>query len=140
MPVPFGFAAGDFLATASLIHSIVKALEESSGASAQYQGVVKALKSLKVVVTKLKDASEIPQDDPVLVDVIQGCEGTISRFLDRTRKYDRRLSSNVSRKDWRTTLSKIKWQLYSKNEVQEFQIEVQTHVCALLLLLDGFSA
>ncbi|KAI0817855.1 hypothetical protein GGR55DRAFT_43659 [Xylaria sp. FL0064] len=98
MPVSFGFSVGDFIAVASLVHNIIRAISEHNGAVAEYQSCVSTLKSLHSCICAIKEGLRFAQDVSSLdlheAALLNGltyemniCRDLLNKFLDNTYKY-----------------------------------------------------
>lgn len=136
MPVPFGVSVGDFIAAIELIHTIVQALEESTGAGAHYRGVILSMKNLERALSSLKS---IESDDVVqkaaMLEIATYCSDSIQRFFGKVQKYQPALQLNGRNKKWKDALRKVQWTLLEKQEVRDFQAEIESHIMSLHILL-----
>jgi hypothetical protein len=133
MSAGFGFSAGDFLASINLIYDVVKCLEDSTGSQAHYDGVQSTLTSLR---TALAEAKTNPNQRDAVVDIVKACNATLTRFAKHIRKYDKSLGCGAAKKkSLKAQLRKVQWQLYSKEDVQKLQAEIEAHVSALNVVL-----
>ena len=49
-----GFSVGDFVTCAILVKDLIKALQDTTGSSAEYQGLIKELFNLERALTEVK--------------------------------------------------------------------------------------
>lgn len=136
MPIPFGVSVGDFIAAIELIHTVVQALEESAGAGAHCRGVILSMKNLEKALSTLQN---IESDDVVqkaaMLEIATHCSESIQRFFARVQKYQPALQLNGRKEKWKDALRKVQWTLLEKQEVRDFQAEIEGHVMSLHILL-----
>jgi len=136
MVVPFGVSVGDFISGIQLIHTIIDALEDSTGSSAEYQGIIRELKSLETALNCVKDLDiEEEAQEIALREAAAQCGKTIQEFLQKIRKYQPSLQAGGSSKKWKDNLRKIQWSLYSKEDIRRFQAQLQGHTASIQILL-----
>ncbi|CAJ2504309.1 Uu.00g117030.m01.CDS01 [Anthostomella pinea] len=138
MPVPFGVSVGDFISGLELIHDIIKCLKDSTGAKAQYRGIIAALKSLETALTQARNVSAQLEDERSIEEIVRRSEESIRLFVGKVNKYHHALGHEHV-KQWKACLRKIQWQLYSKEDVAGFQHEIRSHVAALSVVMISLS-
>ena len=88
MVVPFGVSVGDFIAGINLISTVINALQDSAGSSAEYKGVIRELRGLQSALEQVKDLDIDDEDQArALCGVAAECEEAILQFLQKIKKY-----------------------------------------------------
>ncbi|KAI8632768.1 hypothetical protein F5Y19DRAFT_462581 [Xylariaceae sp. FL1651] len=98
MAVPFGFSVGDIITVGTLVHNIIRAIDERKGAAADYQSCVSTLRSLYSCINTIKDSLKFTQNASKLelheIAFINGlmyemntCRDLLNVFLKSTFKY-----------------------------------------------------
>lgn len=139
MAIPFGFSIGDFIAVADLARSIVRALSESRGSTADYKSLCEVLFSLD---RSLHVASAIflhPSSGPgTSLDMgplngihyeLGRCRRLMEEFLISSKKYTEALLNGQGsrfKREWR----KVTWCLYKTEDVQKLQENLKGHLDA----------
>lgn len=144
MPVPpFGFSIGDFVACASLIGDIIRALKDSTGSKAEFQALSQTLLSLNQALTISYvacfqwEAADIPaRHRKYYATVIEGigkererCIKLMQDFLGKAQPYTDAFveeRGNRIKRNWR----KVTW-LFQKDDVKNLRDELQLHLQAL---------
>lgn len=144
MAVPFGFSIGDFIAVGDLAQRIIKALDESFGAVADYKALCSTLLSLHkslhtasaIFLYSSSSSTRGPLDTPPLNGVrheLERCRGLMEEFLASSKKYmETPLNGAKGRrfmKEWR----KMTWSLYKTEDAQKLQVGLQGHLDAFNL-------
>ena len=138
MVPPFGFSTGDFFSGISLVHEIIKALEDSAGSSSQYRGLIKELYALERALLEVKnldlDQSEWAQQ-LALQQAATQCQETIDTFLRTVHKFQPALSNGASSSRLRDGLRKIQWALCKRDDVDKFRAQISGHIASINILL-----
>lgn len=144
MPVAFGFSVGDFITGIVLVNDLIKALNDSTGSSAEYRGLISELHNLKRALELLQDLRiEVSQraQRTALEQVAVQCQKTIEDFVKRTAKFELALGNAQSQPDavliskWRAGLKKAQWALNKKDEVSRVRAEIMGHTMTLNALM-----
>lgn len=90
MPAPgFGYSAGDFVATISLIVKVIAAFKDSGAASEEYLQLVSQLETLLNLMQQL-DSIQASSRNTAHVDAIKvvlaNFQGPLQQFLDKTNR------------------------------------------------------
>ncbi|KAI9671289.1 MAG: hypothetical protein M1831_004197 [Alyxoria varia] len=136
MVVPFGFSAGDFVGGINLIRDIIKALESSAGASANYQELIRELYTLEYALKLVKDLKldDAPSAKAALTNALESCRSTITRFLSRNKNFAPHLALGESRSSLRHVMRKIQW-TFKEDDVRNFRSELNAHTGSINTLL-----
>ena len=133
----FSVSIGDRIATLTLLHDILRSLEKSHGAAAQYRAVKAWLDSLE---SALKFLVDIDCQNEALAEALEEAtaqfKASISEFLKKIGKYQPSLNAGGSGNRCKDTLRKIQWQLSNKDDVQDFQGKILCHATAIQMILD----
>ena len=151
MPAPpFGFSVGDFVACASLIGDIVRALNNVKGSTSEYRALSETLQSLNQALT-ISHIVYLQWDTAVIHpqyrnnasallkgmgDVRQKCLDLMQIFLNKVRHYDdafvEERGSRAAR-DWR----KVTW-LSKRGDVKTLREELNLHLQTLQEFTNAF--
>lgn len=144
MPVTFG-SVGDIIAVVSIVKDLIEALDKSRGSAAEYQSLIRDLRLLGEVLSKIEEFSstyETNHELAALYEVarrlVEPCRQAIEAFGSRVRKYESTLgrdNGNVAK----ATFAKLRWQVGEKEEVSKFRVEVAGHVASMSLLLNNIN-
>ncbi|CAA7271294.1 unnamed protein product [Cyclocybe aegerita] len=141
---------GDLVTLGTIIASIVKAVNETSGASAEYQELVTELTAfcdmLYVVRGTLDTISVSPINQAALNSIhgeILRCQSLVTAFVDTIRPYHRALNAaggtNRRRHSMRVIFRKVWWALFRKEDVTKIQAKMNGHRLQLSVLLKSLS-
>ena len=132
--VPSSF--GDVVTAASLVHSIYKALSDSTGASYDYQCLISELRSfeqaLKYVDVVITAAPPTGRDALIIAAEITTCLELLKKFDDRIKSYQNALGGRKG-SSWR----KIGWTLFKADEITTFKQKISQHKQNITLYLTG---
>jgi hypothetical protein len=127
---------GDIVTVANIVHSIYKALSDSTGASYDYQCLITELRSfeqaLKFVDVVITAAPPTGRDAFDIAAEITTCLELLTTFHDRIRSYQKALGGRKSA-SWR----KIGWSLFKADEVASFRQKISQHKQNIILFLNG---
>lgn len=142
--VPFGFSAGDFVATIGLVKDAIKALNDTSGARPAYQRLRSELLNLDDALTQVQslevDATQLSQK-AALQAVVAQCHESINRFLARNAKFQNTLGqTSSSRARWRSTLHKVQWALLKDDSIEALRAELAGHTTTINLIVNLIQA
>jgi hypothetical protein len=144
MPVPpFGFSVGDFVACASLIGDIIRALKDSTGSKAEFQALSQTLLSLNQALTISYiacfqwEAAEIPAKHKAYYEtVVQGigevrgkCVRLLQNYLDEVQPYTDAFVEDRGNRITRN-YKKLTW-ISKKDEVKTLRDELRLHLQTL---------
>lgn len=140
MSITFG-SVGDVISVCLLAKSLVDTLNDSRGSSAEYQGLVKELRSLERSLLEIEAFYRTHSASATLKSIftsvgqtVDACQHVLQAFQKRLQKYESSLESG--RKFSATSVAtKIKWQLVEKDTIVKFRNEINSHCNALGMLL-----
>lgn len=135
MASPITFSVGDIFAVADFIHSVKKALEQSSGSAAQYAGVIATLRSFEHALQQIQQIGAEESEKRDILLVAYALKRRLEKFEKKVVTYQPALAGRSTEQRWKCIFQKIKWQRHARPEVQWFQAEVQAHATALSLML-----
>ncbi|KAJ9607370.1 hypothetical protein H2200_008443 [Cladophialophora chaetospira] len=146
MPVGFGFSAGDFISGVLLVKDIIKALDNVSGSSAEYDALRGELRGLE---RALHLVSNLPPGTCSTIQhttetCVQACHNIIQAFVRKAAKFDTTLihaastsQQNITRPPpWKAALRKVQWALLKKEDVVRVRLEIAAQVAILNTLLN----
>jgi hypothetical protein len=142
MPVLFGFSVGDVIAVSILIKDVFKALDDASGAAAEYQELCRELWALDrafLEVGRLSQSCDTSIELNALSHTVRRvadqCKECIEAFLKKIKGYERSLRDAGSGNKLCDMGRKIKWALVQKGELARFRTEINGHSSAINMLL-----
>lgn len=139
--VTFG-SVGDIITICLLAKSIVEALDDSRGSSAEYQGLVSEIRSLEYSLLEVEQFTRSWRDSSTSASLqlecsklVMECRKTLEAFRDYLKKYDSSLSKDPRTGILRRAGAKIKWHLLTKDTVARFRSELAGHSNALNMMM-----
>lgn len=143
MPVSLTFGSvGDIIALCIIIKDLVKALDESSGASSEYQEVIRELWALDRVLLEIellwRTSAETIELNALRVTahrIVDQCRHSIENFLVKVRKHEKSLREGGSKNRIRDAAAKIHWQFMQSSGLTKFRAEINAHCSAISMLL-----
>lgn len=139
--VTFG-SVGDIITVCLLAKSIVEALNDSRGSSAEYQGLINELRSLECSLLEAElftrswtDASTAASLQHECSKLVNESRKTLQAFQAHLEKYDSSLSKDSRAGIVKRAGMKIKWQLMAKDTVSRFRSELAGHSNALNMMM-----
>jgi hypothetical protein len=143
MSVGFGFSAGDFIATLSLVGTVIDALRSSGAAGAEYRELTSQLLSLETGLMQVKGLEFEESQYAEVIALRQAaaqCQRTIDSFLKRIEKYQPGLSDD--REGVRGKWMRVRWAVCKREDVvghtesiQVLLMAIQMYVLIVLFLL-----
>ncbi|KAE9362640.1 hypothetical protein N431DRAFT_424419 [Stipitochalara longipes BDJ] len=142
MPVPFGFSVGDCIAVCLLIRDAVKALDDSRGASAEYQEVIRelwafdrALLEIELLSRTYESTIELNALSCTARQTAEKCRVCIEGFLDTCKGYNKALRQGGSGSVLRGIKGKVSWSILRKDNLSKFRTQINAHASVLNMLL-----
>lgn len=138
MTPAFGFSIGDFISAIELCRKIAKALQDTDGASSEYQSVVIELHGLQNALSRLA-ALEPTQSNLNHVNAIRGmalaCRVPLQEFLGKLNKYDASLGAMSKLPSIKAVARKAKWAIYMEAELKKIRAMVAAKMQCINILL-----
>ena len=135
----FGFAVGDFIAVGNLIKDISSCLQDTGGAKAEYQGLLRELECLQQALEhldKLQNSSSSPYTN---LDSIKyaalSCRRPLEQFLGKIQKYDKSLGVWGKEGVIKSTVDKLRWGFGQKEDIRKLQSYLNIHIGTINILL-----
>lgn len=139
--VTFG-SVGDIITVCLLAKSIVEALDDSRGSSAEYSGVIAEIQSLERSLLEVELFTRSWRGPSTCISIqhecsklVNECHKTLETFQEYLKKYDSCLSKDARTGILRRAGAKIKWQLLAKDTVARFRSELAGHSNALDMMM-----
>ena len=137
----FGYSVGDFIAGANLTYRLIQALSETQGACVEYQEAMHELSSIQHTFLQVSQMKPSPLLNQATINaashIVLSSMEIIGRFLERTKKYQKRLSGkpggSVVADSWR----KMGWALFKKEELKNLRDDLQMKLIAVSVLLSA---
>ena len=134
----FGFSVGDLIGAANLTYRLIRALHGSQEAGEDYRGAIVELGCFQQAlmgVSRLGSNKDFPQATfESASSIIMGSMDIIQTFLERTKKYDKRLGklgSSGFAQGWR----KVGWTLFKAEDMKKLRDTLHARLSSLSLLL-----
>ena len=141
MPITFG-SVGDIITLSLLIKNLAKSLDDSRGASAEYQAITRELSSLEHALSQVEEifttfnrSGELNALDRTANQCVEQCREYIMKYKERTKKFERSLQAGGSSNKFRDTTLKLRWQAFEKDDLPEFRVELHAHCIFINMLL-----
>ncbi|KAJ3517326.1 hypothetical protein NLJ89_g587 [Agrocybe chaxingu] len=146
----FAPSIGDLVTLGTIIASIVKAVNETSGASAEYKDLVQELESfcsmLAILRRILQNAPISPDNEFALNSIhmeMARCRALVDAFVDTIKPYHRALNAtggtNRQRHSLRVIFRKVWWALFRKEDVSKVHMKMMSHRLQIVFLLNSLS-
>ena len=121
LPVVATFGSfGDIVSLCLIIKDLVKAIDDSRGACAEYQEIIKEVWALDRILLLAEDLWRPCEANIELIGlremarhITHQCRSSIEKFLEKLKKYGPKLSDGGSGSSIRNTKMKIRWQVES---------------------------
>ena len=143
MPITFG-SVGDIITLSLLIKNLAKSLDDSRGASAEYQAITRELSSLEHALSKVEavfktinHSGDLNAIDRTANQCVEQCRDCIMKYKERTEKFERSLQAGGSGNIFRDTTSKVRWQAFEKDDLPKFRVELHAHCIFINMLLNS---
>ena len=137
----FGYSAGDVIAGANLAYRLLRVMTDSKGASTEYQEAIMELGAMQqafMQVSQMK-RSMIPEATiNAATHIVMSSIDLIASFLDRTQKYQQRLSDPKGfgiQSSW----CRVGWTLYTCHELRSLRDGLHSKLSSVHLLLSAAS-
>jgi hypothetical protein len=141
MPITFG-SIGDIISLCSVIQNLINALDEVSGAGAQYREIAQELHTLDLGLNEIKRLAEKHSEVLALQPIFQTaahaagqCQSSIESFLAKISKYGKYLREGGSGNVVKDGIFKSKWQLLESGDLVQFRAHIIAHTGSLNLLM-----
>ena len=135
----FGWSAGDIVAALQLLQKVVVALQDTGGASSEYQDTISFLNILTVTLQHLKALQAMPLDPELAGNLEQLCEhvqGPLTAFCDRIRdSFEGDLGKGSTRLKILSARRKIQWALHISKKVKELREKIGGSIAAIGIVL-----
>jgi hypothetical protein len=134
----FGFSVGDLITAANLTYRLIKALHGSQDAGEEYRAAIDELGCFQqalIRVSCLRSNKDFPKATFESAScIIMKSMDIIQSFLDRTKKYDRRLGS-LGSSGFAHGLRKVGWTLFKAEDMKKLRDTLHARLSALGVLL-----
>lgn len=135
----FGFSAGDFIAAATLIAKVTKALKDAGGAREEYQALVNELDLLQQILAKFQSDSEATDSGDACSSVARRQTkvtiAELTRFLETISKFHSSMGEN-SKSGWHRGIPrKTQWAVHYAAEVEKMRTRLGTQLQMILVAL-----
>ncbi|PVH98015.1 hypothetical protein DM02DRAFT_683495 [Periconia macrospinosa] len=134
----FGFSIGDLIGAANLTYRLIKALHGSQDAGEEYRAAINELGCVQqalIRVSCLGSNKDFPRATFESASyIIMGSMDIIQSFLDRTKKYDKRLGS-LGSSGFAHGLRKVGWTLFKAEDMKKLRDTLHARLSTLGVLL-----
>ena len=145
MPIGVG-SVGDIISLCLLAKDLVEALNNSRGAAAEYQEIVReiwglerALLQIDLLSRTCNGSSELNALYETAHRSAEDCRVCIAAFLAKIKKYNKSLKKGGSSSIFCDAPRKIQWQVIQSSEVSKFRAEIGAHSQSIGMLLATLS-
>jgi hypothetical protein len=134
----FGFSVGDLIGAASLTHCLIRALQGSHDAGDDYRAAIDELGCMQHAFMKVHDLGKNPNTSGATFlpaySIVMGAMGIIQAFLEKTKKYDRRLRG-LGPSSLAQNMRKVGWTLYKAEDMKKLRETLHARLSSLSVLL-----
>ncbi|KAF1837793.1 hypothetical protein BDW02DRAFT_466187, partial [Decorospora gaudefroyi] len=143
MPITFG-AVGDIISVCLLVKDLVEALDKARGSKAEYQAAIRelwildrALLEIDLLMRQHGDGStpELRSLCETGKRAVARCQGLVSTFLGRIRKYQSSLGENQKPNLVKEVTAAVRWRIGEKEALEQFRVEIVGTSSSLQMLL-----
>jgi hypothetical protein len=132
------FSVGDLIGAANLTYHLIKALHGSQDAGEEYRAAIDELGCFQqalIRVSCLRSEKDFPQATFESAScIIMKSMDIIQSYLDKTKKYDRRLGS-LGSSGFAHGLRKVGWTLFKAEDMKKLRETLHARLSALGVLL-----
>ncbi|OCK87745.1 uncharacterized protein K441DRAFT_682382 [Cenococcum geophilum 1.58] len=137
----FGFAVGDFIASAELLCSVIKSLRETDGAAFEFQQLQTELAFLSNVLSELKILDNVipnatSAQKASAAKFVQGSWSRLSALFDKVGKFEKYLGESASKGKLPTAAMKARWALFHSHDVTNLHQKIAEQLSNLNLYLE----
>jgi hypothetical protein len=129
----FGFSVGDFIAVTQLIFQVTETLRDASGATSDYQELLRELESLDRAL-KHVDRLQGAIADSIKCAALM-CRYPLEDFLNNIRKYDKSLGVGSTAGGIKSFGRKLQWGFVTKDEVVRLRDYLSLHIGSINMQL-----
>lgn len=141
----FGFSVGDFLAAIKLLKKAAKALQESSGATSQFQQAAVEIESIHDVLNRVQSLRPRDCNEGTIRKVhlcALSCHIPLARFIAKLKELEPHLAHSTEARDstclgWRLakTRQKLEWAFTLKSELAKLKQQLGLLFAAISISL-----
>jgi hypothetical protein len=134
----FGWSAGDIISALKLVHQVTTALQDSGGASSDFQDTLSFLGTLSQSLQHLNALQAVPLDLSLAGSLREQCDhirNPLQAFLDDVQRFKPALGVNSRRKWVFAAPRKIQWALSMSKKVKRLQDRIAVPMAAVGLIL-----
>ncbi len=142
MPAAFGISISDVITISILIKDVLKALDDTSGAAAEYQELCRELWALDRALLEVEllsrsyDTSiELNALSHTVRRVADQCKECVEAFLEKIEGYKRSFRNGGSGNKLCDMGRKVRWALTQKGELARFRTEINGYSSTISMLL-----
>lgn len=132
------FSVGELIGAANLTYRLIKALHGSHDAGDEYRAAINELGCVQQALVRVSCLGSNKNFPRATFDsascLVMGSMDIIESFLNRTKKYDRRLGS-LGSPGFSQTWRKVGWTLFKAEEMKFLRDTLRTRLSALGILL-----
>ncbi|CAG8957145.1 hypothetical protein HYFRA_00009346 [Hymenoscyphus fraxineus] len=135
----FGFSAGDFITGANLCYQLFDALSGTQCPFEAYREALSEIGNLQCMLTRVRHMFEnanLPDETINSAShIVLSSVKLIEKFLERTKKLQRRLSSDRGVSNLSNGWQKVGWSLFGEDELKSLRDQLQWKLSSITLLL-----
>jgi hypothetical protein len=134
----FGFSVGDLIAAANLTYRLIRALRGCNDAGDDYRAAIHELGCMQQAFMRVSflgsNSNTCNATFQSASYIIMGAMDTIQSFLDKTKKYDRRLGG-LGSSGLAQNMRKVGWTLYKADDMKRLRETLHARLSTLSVLL-----
>ena len=141
MATPFGFSVGDCLAAVGLVIRVSNSLQDSRGASTEYQHVMIYLQGLQKMLVRLQSLQPGSNNTQMIEQarlLAFSCMIPLQNFLTDIEKYKTSLGNGRTTRSASTLIRSAQWGIFMEDKLAKLRSSISAEVLSLILLL-GFN-
>lgn len=135
----FGFSVGDLIGAGNLTYQLIKALHSSQDAGDEYRAAINELGCMQQAFMRVSCLSANPNISQATFEsascIVMGSMDIIKSFLEKTKRYDRRLGGGMGMTGLALNLRKVGWTLFKADDMKKLRESLQSRLAALSVLL-----
>ncbi|KAF5558967.1 ABC transporter transmembrane domain-containing protein [Fusarium mexicanum] len=138
----FGYSVGDVIAGANLTYRLIRIMADTEGGSDEYVEAMSELAAMQQAFLQISEIRNHKQLPPATVNaashIVLSSMDTIAKFLERTKKYQRRLE-DPRNSTFQSSWHKIGWTLYKSHELRTLRDALHSRLTSVQVLLSAAS-
>ncbi|KAK2474509.1 hypothetical protein H9L39_14469 [Fusarium oxysporum f. sp. albedinis] len=138
----FGYSVGDVIAGANLTYRLIRIMADTEGGSDEYVEAMSELSAMQQAFLQISEIRNHKMLPPATVNaashIVLSSMGTIAKFLERTKKYQRQLEDPRA-STFQSSWHKVGWTLYKSHELRTLRDALHSRLTSVQVLLSAAS-